>query len=60
MSYTGTMNKGLIMLMSGVGGAIGSYIPVIFGASGFGGWSVLGAFVGGLVGIYVGVKMNDF
>lgn len=54
------MNKGLIMLMSGVGGTIGGYVPVLFGASGFGGWSILGAFIGGLVGIYAGVKLSDF
>jgi hypothetical protein len=53
------MNKGLIMLMSGVVGTVGGYIPVLFGASGFGGWSILGAFVGGLVGIWVGYKIGD-
>lgn len=46
--------------MSGVGGSIGGYVPVLLGASSFGGWSILGAFVGGIVGIYVGVKMSDF
>jgi hypothetical protein len=54
------MNKGLIMLMSGVGGTAGGYLPVLLGASGFGGWSILGAFVGGLVGIWVGYKIDDY
>lgn len=48
------------MLMSAVGGMIGGYIPVLFGASSLGGWSILGAFIGGLLGIYVGVKMSDY
>ncbi len=51
------MNKGFITLMAGVGGTVGGYIPVLFGASGFGGWSVLGAFVGGIVGIWIGFKI---
>jgi hypothetical protein len=54
------MNKGLIMTMAGVGGLVGGYIPVLFGANSFGGWSILGAFIGGLIGIYAGVKMSDY
>lgn len=53
------MNKSLIMLLAGVGGVIGGYFPVLFGAGGLSGWSILSSFVGGLVGIYVGVKLND-
>jgi hypothetical protein len=54
------MNKSLIMVMAGVGGSIGGYLPVLFGASSLGGWSILSAFIGGLVGIYIGVKMSDY
>jgi hypothetical protein len=54
------MNKGLITLLAGLGGTIGGYIPVILGASGFSGWSILGAFIGGLVGIYAGFKIGEY
>ena len=53
------MSKGIIGLMAGVGGTVGGYLPVLFGASGFGGWSILGAFVGGIAGIWVGYKMSQ-
>ena len=53
------MNKGVIGLMAGVGGTVGGYLPVVFGQSSFGGWSLLGAFVGGLVGIWIGYKLSQ-
>lgn len=53
------MNKGMISLCAGVGGTIGGYLPVLLGQSGFGGWSILGAFIGGVVGIYVGFKLGQ-
>ena len=53
------MNKGIITLCASVVGAVGGYLPVIFGASSFGGWSLLGAFVGGLAGIWAGVKIQQ-
>ena len=49
------MDKKVILLVSGVGGIVGGYVPVLLGASGFSGWSILGAFIGGIVGIWVGV-----
>lgn len=54
------MNKGLIMLMSGVGGTIGGYLPVILGAGELSGWSILGGLIGGVVGIWAGIKLSDF
>ncbi len=54
------MNKGVILLMSGVGGTAGGYITFLLGANGFGGWSILGAFIGGLAGIWVGYKICDY
>lgn len=51
------MNKGLISLLAGVGGIIGGYIPVIFGAGGLSGWSIIGGLAGGIVGIYIAVKI---
>ena len=54
------MNKGVITLMAGLGGTIGGYIPALFGADGFSGWSILGAFVGGILGIWAGYRFSNF
>ncbi len=54
------MNKGLILLMASVGGVVGGYLPTLFGAGGFSGWSILGSLAGGLLGIYVGYKLSDY
>lgn len=52
------MNKGLLTLMAGIFGLVGSYIPVLFGDNDLlGGWSIFGGVVGGLFGIWVGVKL---
>ena len=53
------MNKGVITLCASAGGVVGGYLPVLFGSSSLGGWSLLGAFVGGLAGIYVGFKISQ-
>ena len=53
------MGKGLIVLMASVGGMIGGYLPTLLGASGISGWSIIGSFVGGICGIYVGYKMTE-
>ncbi len=53
------MDKKIILLVTGAGGALGGYIPVLLGASGFSGWSILGAFVGGIFGIWLGVRLSD-
>ena len=54
------MDKKLIVLMAGVGGTVGGYLPVLLGAGTISGWSLLGGFVGGLVGIWVGAKLSDY
>lgn len=51
--------KSIIVLTSGFGGAIGGFLPVLFGANGLSGWSIIGAFIGGIVGIYVGFKISQ-
>jgi hypothetical protein len=38
--------------------AIGGYIPVLFGASAFGLWSLLGSTLGGVVAIYFIYKQS--
>ena len=52
------MNKSLAYLLIAVFGGIGAYIPVLFGSSGISGWSLIGSFIGGIVGIYVAYKMS--
>ena len=48
------------MLMAGIFGLIGAYIPVLFGDSDpLSGWSILGSVVGGLFGIWLGVKLSQ-
>lgn len=53
------MNKGFISLLAGIGGVIGSYVPVLFGASGLSGWSILGGLIGGIAGIWLAVKISQ-
>jgi len=54
------VDKKVILLTSGVGGTVGGYLPTLLGSSGFSGWSLLGAFIGGLFGIWVGIKLSDY
>lgn len=50
------MNKRIILLFAVIFGAVGSYVPVLFGDTNFlDGWSILGGFVGGMIGIWLGV-----
>lgn len=53
------MDKKIILLTASFGGVVGGYIPIMFGASSFGGWSILGALVGGIVGIWIGLKIQE-
>ena len=50
------MTKGMVYLGSSVGGLIGGYVPMLFGADGLSAWSLLGGLVGGLAGIWVVYK----
>ena len=45
--------------MATIGGIAGGYIPVLFGDTELlDGWSILGGFVGGMVGIWLGVVIS--
>lgn len=45
--------------MATVGGIVGGYVPVLFGDTELlDGWSILGGFIGGIAGIWLGVKMS--
>lgn len=50
--------KFVIYVCCFIGGAIGSFIPALWGAGKFSGWSLLFSTVGGLAGIYIGYKIN--
>jgi hypothetical protein len=53
------MNKRVILLFAAIFGAVGSYVPVLWGETDlFGGWSILFGMVGGLVGIWLGVVVS--
>jgi len=39
--------------------AIGGYIPVLFGADALGGWSILGGLVGGIIGVWIYMKVRS-
>ncbi len=50
--------KQMALLGATIFGAVGAYLPVLFGDSDpFSGWSILWSTVGGLIGIWVGVKL---
>ena len=53
------MNKKVVMLGMVVGSTIGSYIPVMCGASGISFSSIFGAFVGGALGIWLTFRLFD-
>lgn len=50
------MEKALVYIIIAITGGIGGYIPVLFGADPFDGWSIFGSLVGGLVGIVIFYK----
>jgi hypothetical protein len=54
------MDKKLMYLLTTVGGAIGSYGPVLlFHANSFGAVSVLGGMFGGIAGILLAYKLSQ-
>ncbi len=47
------MNKSVILLFATIFGAVGAYVPVLFGDNNLlSGWSILGGMVGGFFGIW--------
>jgi hypothetical protein len=53
------MQKTVMYLFITIGGAIGAYLPVLFGANGFSVWSVIGSTIGGLAGIWAAYKISE-
>jgi len=54
------MNKGLMYLFILVGGAIGSYIPVLLGQSAISIASIVGGGVGAIAGVWAAWKLNNY
>ncbi len=53
------MDKRLVGLGAVIGSTIGGYAPTWFGVSPFSFTSLLGAFVGGVAGIWLMVKLSE-
>ena len=51
--------KLLIWIGLFIGSTIGSYIPTLWHASLFSGWSIVGSTIGGLLGIWGGYKLGS-
>lgn len=48
--------KQIILLFATIFGVAGAYLPALFGDTDmFSGWSILGGFIGGIFGIWLGV-----
>jgi uncharacterized membrane protein YsdA (DUF1294 family) len=53
------MNKKILLFFAAVFGALGAYLPALFGdAELLDGWSILGGLVGGLFGVWLGVFVS--
>ncbi len=42
-----------------VGSGIGGYIPSLFGAGIFSGWAIFGTLAGGVLGMWIGYRMES-
>jgi hypothetical protein len=51
--------KGLIYLGIFVGGAIGSYLPVLFGQDAFSAAGIIGGTIGSFAGLWAGYKLGN-
>lgn len=53
------MQKMPMYIIISLASGIGSYIPILFGQSMLDIWSILGGFVGGIVGIIIYLKLRQ-
>ena len=51
--------KTIISIMAGIGMTLGSFIPLLWHGDMLGGMSILLGLVGGIVGIWAGVKIGN-
>jgi hypothetical protein len=54
----GRMNKSITYIFVSVGGLVGGYLPVLFGANGLSILTVIGTTIGGLLGIWIAIKIS--
>ena len=52
-------SKTLIWIGVAIGGIVGGYVPVFFGADSFSMSAVIGSGVGSLIGIWVGFRLSQ-
>ena len=52
------VNKRFVMFGATIGMLAGGWVPTLFGANPFGGWSILGGMVGGFAGIWLAVWLS--
>jgi hypothetical protein len=52
------MDKKILYLFLIIGGIIGGYVPALWGASLFSTTSIIGNFVGGAAGLYLGYRLT--
>lgn len=52
------ISKRFVMLGATVGILVGGWVPTLFGADPFGGWSILGGMIGGFAGIWMAVWLS--
>jgi hypothetical protein len=57
--YFSMNRKFLIYLFLSIGSIAGGWIPTLWGASAFSFQSILGSFIGGLLGIWAGYKLGE-
>jgi len=53
------MEKMTIYLILSIGMGVGAYFPMLFGADGLSGWSIIGSFVGGIAAVYFIYKLKN-
>lgn len=53
------MTKFVMYLILAIAMGIGGYVPVLFGADPLGGWSILGGLIGGIIGVWIYIKVRQ-
>ena len=51
--------RGVIGMCAGLGGIVGAYVPELWGAGSFSLSSLLFSTLGGIAGIWLGVRISD-
>ena len=54
------MGRGVIGMCAVFGSFVGGYVPTIWGASSLGMESLLFGFIGGVAGVWLGIRVSEF